>query len=920
MASDPGAVGGPGPSSPSPAPAVSPPRPLPVAAHHVAILAAVLAAGLALSGLVTWFVKGAEDRRVELDFQKRAAVQIRLARERLRLHEELVRGIRAHLEGSARLESVEFSSYVHVLFERLPAIRVVQWAPRIPHGHRAATEAALAADGHPDFRIWEREVAGQLGTPAIRARERGEYWPILWAEPLAGNEASLGFDLHESVVTRPMLDAARNARSLRLSPQVRLIRTKEHERGAGVIFIEPVFRPREPSAAPDGFAGFIQAIFSVDRLLAQVHTESPDEALDLAYFDDSAQFEHLRLLYARIDGREYSGSGDAAERAIAAPPSLQGQAKAMGEKFRLGGRDWRIVVTPNPGWLARQGTLVPWLVFGAGLSLTILSTLFIHALLSRTARTEETVARRTVELTESRRQLAALLADMPGAAYRSDGQPPYRTRFMSEGVFALTGHPARAFAAGEISWGQLMHPDDLASGQLRLGEAIASGKGFEIEYRIRHADGTLRHVWDRGHAVPGPDGSVRWIEGLIVDTTALKAAEARARAFDRQLLETQKLESLGVLAGGIAHDFNNLLTSVLGNASLARRQLPANAPIKPQLDQIEVASRRAADLCAQMLAYAGRGALAPSRLDLSALVRDTAALLEVSIGKGPRLHLHLPPNLPPVQADATQIRQIVMNLVLNAAEAIGDRAGAISVSTFTQAVTSADLRRAIQHPELAGGAYVGLEVRDNGGGIPPGTLERIFEPFFTTKFSGRGLGLSAVLGIARSHRGALYVESEAGSGTSFRLLLPAAGGEAAASLPAGEDSRETPGALPQLQGTVLVVDDESAVREMTALGLRHAGLQVIEAADGFEALNLCRAHPAEIDLLLLDLTMPNLSGEETLRRLRMQGAKQKVILMSGYSASEATRRCQSLGAVAFVQKPFEFAALISLIGSHLGPR
>jgi CheY-like chemotaxis protein len=174
-----------------------------------------------------------------------------------------------------------------------------------------------------------------------------------------------------------------------------------------------------------------------------------------------------------------------------------------------------------------------------------------------------------------------------------------------------------------------------------------------------------------------------------------------------------------------------------------------------------------------------------------------------------------------------------------------------------------------------------------------------------------------VLGIARSHRGALFVESQAGTGTSFRLLLPAAGGEASAALPvAGSEPEE--GTLPRLKGTVLVVDDEPAVREMAAMGLRHVGLEVLEAADGFEALNLCREHPEKIDLLLLDLTMPNLSGEETLRRLRMQGARQKVVLMSGYSANEATRRCQTLGAVAFVQKPFELAALVRLLGTHLG--
>lgn len=917
MASDTGAVGATSNPAGTP-PGAGRPRPSLFATHRPTIVGAVVATGLLLSWLGWLFVSGAETRRIEADFQKRAAVQMRLARERLQLHEELVRGLRAYVENSADVQRAEFAAYVKVLLERLPASRAFQWAGRVPHERRAALEAEMRISGPADFRLWERDVAGQLGTPAIVARVRPEYWPILWVEPLAGNEPSLGFDLHESVVTRPMLDRARAEKRLMLSPQVRLIRTRETDRGAGIIFIEPVFRSGDPSAAPeDGFFGFIQAIFSVDRLLAQVHTEAPDDALDLAYYDDSAQFEHLRLLYARIDGREYSGSGDAAPRPLDAPPSLQDRADATGENFRIGGRDWRIVITPNARWLARQRTLVPWFVLGGELALTLFAALFVHALLSRTARTEQTVAQRTVELVESRRQLAGLLADMPGAAYRCAPQVPYPVHFVSEGVQELTGYPARDFVGGERKWAELMHAEDVAECARRIDAAVERQESFELEYRLLHRDGHVRHVWERGHAVYREDGTPQFLEGLVVDITARKAAEARAREFDRQLLETQKLESLGVLAGGIAHDFNNLLTSVLGNAALAKLQLPANAPIKPQLEQIENASRRAADLCAQMLAYAGRGTLAPSRLDVSALVRDTVALLEVSIGKGTRLHLHLPVQLPAVQADATQLRQIVMNLVINASEAIGDRAGAITISTFMQTATSAELQRAVQHPELPGGAYVGLEVRDNGSGIPPETLARMFEPFFTTKFSGRGLGLSAVLGIVRSHRGALFVESELGAGSSFRLLLPAVAGEVSPGLAIGASGTATSGPLPKLTGAILIVDDEPAVREMGAMALRHAGLEVLEAADGFEALNLCREHPEKIDLVLLDLTMPNLSGEETLRRLRMQGARQKVILMSGYSANEAARRCQQLGAVAFLQKPFELAVLIAELKKHL---
>jgi signal transduction histidine kinase/CHASE1-domain containing sensor protein len=892
---------------------------LALVARRRKIVAAVVVIGVALSCAGWAFVRNSEERRIDATLQRRSSVHMRLARERLQLHEEVVRGLRAYFEHSKEVTLAEFVGYTEPLLSRLPAARAFEWAPRVARAERGRYELdRRAAGGADNFRIWERDVAGQIGTPAIAAREREEYWPISWVVPLAKNDASLGFDLWASIVTRPILDAARATREMQISPQVRLIRTKESDCGSGVIFITPVFRAGAPGAGPDGFIGFIQAIFSVDFLLKQVHSEAPDEALDFAYYDDSAQFEHLKLLYARINNREYSGSRDAADSSILAPKFPANDSEAVSETFRVGGRDWRLVVAPNPVWVARQRTIVPWLVLAVELGFTALGALLAHGLLSRTARIESEVEERTAELAESQRRLASLLSDMPGAAYRCETETPFRALFVSGGVQDLSGYPPEKFLSGELNWIELLRANDLADCNRRIAEAVAARTTFELEYRIRHADGTERHIWERGHAVYDASGKPTALEGLMVDATAHKEAEARTREFDRQLVETQKLESLGVLAGGIAHDFNNLLTAILGNASIARQALGADSPVISQLHQVEKAARRAAELCAQMLAYAGKSQLTAARVDLSELVRDTTSLLEVTLGKSTRLQLRLLTDLPHVLADATQIRQIVMNLVINAADAIGDRAGEVTLRTFLLDATREELQTAIERPDLPSGRYVGLEVRDNGVGMPPEMLVRIFEPFFTTKFSGRGLGLSAVLGIVRSHRGALFVESKPGAGSTFRLLLPAAPAPAAVvptTVPAASVSSSP--TLPKLRGTILVVDDESHVREMTALALQMAGLEVIEAPDGENALRLCRDHPEMIDLILLDLTMPGLSGEETLRRLRMQGTKQKVILISGYSAGDTAKRCTQLGAVAFLQKPFEIVVLLGEIKKHL---
>ena len=510
------------------------------------------------------------------------------------------------------------------------------------------------------------------------------------------------------------------------------------------------------------------------------------------------------------------------------------------------------------------------------------------------------------ELQENRRQLSNLISQLPGAAFRCQFDEKLTALFASEGMLGLTGYPAEDFVAGRMHIARLTVPEDRPAVRGAVGAAIRDRRPFELEYRIYHRDGQEKWVLVRGRPIYDEAGALRFLEGLAIDVTALKLAEQDQIAMERKLLAAQKLESLGVLAGGIAHDFNNILTSVLANASLARHDASAGRGVDRSLQQIELAARRAADLCQQMLAYAGKGKLASDRLDLSELVRDTTTLLEITISKNTKLDLRLAAGLPPVLADPTQLRQIVMNLVINAADAITARPGLITVTTFTREAGTALLHGALGSPDLPPGPYVGLEVTDNGAGMTPETIARIFEPFFTTKFSGRGLGLSAVLGIVQSHRGALFVESVPGQGSTFRLLLPATSGQTVSSAPPFPDAAPV-----ALHGTALVVDDEEAVRSIAATVLEMHGATSLTAASGDEALELLRIHGEKIALVLLDLTMPGITGEETLRRMRMLGARQPVILMSGYSETETMQRSANLGVAGFIQKPFEVTTLLA---------
>lgn len=399
----------------------------------------------------------------------------------------------------------------------------------------------------------------------------------------------------------------------------------------------------------------------------------------------------------------------------------------------------------------------------------------------------------------------------------------------------------------------------------------------------------------------------------VTDITARRAAEEQRLQMERQMQQTQKLESLGVLAGGIAHDFNNLLTIILGNASLALDELPSMSPARDSLRAIEKTALRAAELCRQMLAYSGQGRFVIETLRLNELISEMASLFKASLSKKALLNLNLTANLPSLRGDPSQIRQVVMNLVINAAEALGDRGGVVTVSTGVMECCPDDLTGAYREERLAQGMYVWLEVSDTGCGMDPETRRRIFEPFFTTKFTGRGLGLSAVLGIVRGHHGALQVTSALGRGTTFKVLFPAAP-------PLGPQSTLPPrpplGAWRGI-GIVLLVDDEDSVRAMGARMLERIGFQALVASDGQEALELYQVRREEIVLVLLDLTMPYMDGEETCRQLQHIDPQVRVVMTSGYTETEMTPRFTGQRLCGFLQKPYTLEGLTQCLREAL---
>ncbi|MGC4119855.1 MAG: response regulator [Myxococcales bacterium] len=395
-----------------------------------------------------------------------------------------------------------------------------------------------------------------------------------------------------------------------------------------------------------------------------------------------------------------------------------------------------------------------------------------------------------------------------------------------------------------------------------------------------------------------------------------KRSEAERLELERRLLHAQKLESLGVLAGGIAHDFNNLLQAVLGNLDLALATASPGAPAPEGLEAAALAARKAADLTRQLLAYSGRGHFDVRAVELGQLVRDNAALLRTSVSRNVALELSLASDLPAIEADAGQLQQVVMNLLTNASEAIGSKPGTIRLSTKVREPTSDELGRTRTGRAPEAGRFVELAVADDGCGMDAATLERLFDPFFTTKKTGRGLGMSALQGIVRGHRGALLVDSTEGRGTVVRVLFPVKDGvRPPAPEPAPAKAKATAAASAP-RGAVLVVDDEELVRTVGRAMLRSLKRDVLTAASGKEALELYRAHAGHIETVLLDLSMPEMDGIATLKALRVLDPAVRVLLSSGYDEEDSVRSLPPDPNVVFLQKPYTLATLREALGSR----
>jgi two-component system cell cycle sensor histidine kinase/response regulator CckA len=557
-------------------------------------------------------------------------------------------------------------------------------------------------------------------------------------------------------------------------------------------------------------------------------------------------------------------------------------------------------------WVLDQGRVTEW--SPEGLPLRMMGT---HLDITARKRQEEETAAANRELEHERR----MFLDGPLITYIMRNEVDLPIEYISPNVKTVTGYTVKEILDGSAGFHGLVHPEDQPRLCADADRAIESGLDHfdDAAYRIRHKDGHWMWFVDHTVLIRDGEGRVTHFQGYAQDISAVKEAELARLDLERQMQQAQRMESLGVLAGGVAHDFNNILMTILGNAELAQDGVQPDSELKRDLLEIQSAARQAAGLANQMLAYSGRSHFQVGPVDLGRVVEKLLPLLKSGVARTATLRSELEPHLPRFTGDEAQLQQVVLNLVANSAESLPGGRGDILVRTGLVECTRSMLeesvigRSATREYELDPGPFLLLEVVDDGSGMDPAVQQRVFDPFFSTRFAGRGLGMAAVLGIVRGHRGTVILESSPGNGTRVRILLPASG-VADVRLPTtGSSGRTIGNGSPR----VLVVDDEEAVRRMASRMLDRCGCRVETAADGLQALSRLAEDPEPFDIVMLDLVMPRLDGEGTLAELRRTLPAQKVLMCSGHEWQDTAVGLpgRPFAPVGFIQKPYSTATL-----------
>ena len=819
--------------------------------------------------------------RARIRFEEAASKSQRLLEDRLRDGEDLLRGVRGFANAHGTLDRASYRAYMNALDlkTRLPGLLGVTYGVPVPPEQRQAILQWLARQ-YPQDPPKIHPGWGE-GTACI----------AVLGEPETDNTQAIGFNSLSLPEQRTSLERARDSGLLEASAPMTIAQAPGN--GPGVVLRLAIYRPNAPTNTiaerREAFVGYANAVFLMRQLSAEASDRAAEDDIAFKLSDITDSATSTPFLVGGTQTQASSGHW----LGLWLPKIRRG--------FQIGNRQWELRFSAGRPFFQISEIALPWTVGLGGLLVTMLLAALVQSISLMEKRARRLAGRMTEELKRSESRLRAIARIVPDLMLVLDSEGRY--------LEILTQDESQLAAGRNQLLGQKVDevlPPDLANQVTAVVQkALAEHQVQSLEYSLEAMKGMLRFEARIAPMDVEIDGHpcVLWVARDVTEQ----------RTHEELLRQTQKLESLGVLAGGIAHDFNNLLTAIRGRLGLGMQALEdGNSPLH-HLERMDASIQRAADLAQQLLAYSGHGAFRVEPVDLNTLVNEMNELLGISKSKKVHLNVRLQDALPKIQGDRVQLQQVVMNLLTNASEAIGDQPGLVELRTGEIHLEMSEIEQRMPGQGLQAGRFVTLCVQDDGCGMTPEVLSRIFDPFFSTKPSGRGLGLSAMRGILQAHHAGLEIHSKPGEGTALHLFFPASD-----LTPQPETATKTTPRAIDSGGLILLAEDEPCIRETSRMMAERMGFQVIEAKDGEEAWSLFQSHRDELRLVILDLTMPRRGGAEVYQLIRKQSETIPILLCSGYSRDALPGKRDPLEPREFLQKPFSSQDFEAAIRDLLG--
>jgi len=834
-------------------------------------------------GVTLWVLMGVREQQSRTDRLRLERHSQRIARileSRMTGYEDLLRGVHAFCRQGGEPTPAAWKAYSNDLdfLHRHPGLKTLVKVERVQKGDLERFLAQNQGNGLPP-RLCEVKSLDPSDTSL--PLDASEHLVITRAEPSETASRALGMDVGTSFHQRRAAERATATGKPALTGPLQFRAGGVAQTSVAIFY--PIYRGQGSLATAEErrqeVASWVSLGIYLDAFLEAVK-EGSDDAVSTEIFDLSDG--------AAIRLHPKAGS-----------PFDESKVDQVVRRLDVFGRTWGLVSKPLPAFYAgpQRNREPQILVTGLVASLSLGAVLW--SLASTRDRAHRLAEQQTRSMREALRRLDMLIESTPVGVVEWDSK--LRVRRWNPAAEAIFGFEAQEVLEHS---GSTFRVPELAGVMAResLEEVIREARSVSQSQEGVCKNGQRIVCEWTSSPIYDAEGRVEGVLSLVMDVTVRRLTEERAWLH-------QKLESLGVMAGGIAHDFNNLLWAISGNAELARDRIPQDNPVQENLARIESAAFRAADLARQMLAFAGRAPFVLRPLDLGAIIRGVEEIIRAAIPRTTRLDFVVQGGIPEVKGDEGHIQQALSNLLTNAAEAMGDAGGCARVKVYQVTVDEVALGTLVPGSAISEGPSVCVEVQDEGPGMDPETLAKVFDPFFTTKSTGRGLGLSATLGIMKAHGGGIAVESNPGHGTMVRLYFPTLSETPMDQQKEPFESRVARG------GTILLAEDEEILRELTVEALEPAGFRVITADDGLRALELFEALATEISIVVLDLNMPRMGGLEAFRRIRALDPAVKVILCSGFAEEEIGEWGDNLRPDGFLHKPYRLRELIRMVGS-----